>query len=156
VEAALFGAGVVWGGRRALADGISVLLLTSAGAASLFALELLARLFLPPPPAFPTHAGIHLLLADALRTDAANHPWDTLCKDIVCAITYGDEYRSIYDVADAQPDIVTPRTFSPRAGGTRRVLHLGDSIAFGFGLPRTRTFTAELERLEPGVEHIEN
>src|SRR5256885_3114560 len=51
VEAALFGVGVVWGGHRALADGISVLVLASAVAVSLLALELLARLFLPPPPA---------------------------------------------------------------------------------------------------------
>src|SRR5256885_8848641 len=101
VEAALFGVGVVWGGHRALADGISVLVLASAFTVSLLALELLARLFLPPPPAFPTRAGIHLLLADALRIDATTHPWDTLCKDIVCAITYGDEYRGIYDLGDA-------------------------------------------------------
>ncbi|TMB48042.1 MAG: hypothetical protein E6J56_25745, partial [Deltaproteobacteria bacterium] len=154
VEAVLFGVGVVWGGHRALADRTNVLVLASAFAVSLLALEFLARLFLPPPPAFPTGGGIHLLLADALRTDVTSRPWDTLCKDIVCAITYGDEYRGIYDFAGTQPDIVIPRTFSPRTGATRRVLHLGDSITFGFGLPRNQTFTAELDRLEPGAEHI--
>ena len=154
VEAVLFGVGVAWSGHRALADGTNVLVLASAFAVSLLALEFLARLFLPPPPAFPTGGGIHLLLADALRTDVTSRPWDTLCKDIVCAITYGDEYRGIYDFAGTQPDIVIPRTFSPRTGATRRVLHLGDSITFGFGLPRNQTFTAELERLEPGVQHI--
>ena len=154
VEAALVGVGVLWGGHRALADGTSVLVLVTAITESVLVLELLARLFLPPPPLFPTRAGIHLLLAEALRTGATHHPWDTLCKDIVCAITYGDEYRTIYDLAQVQHDIVTPRTFSPRAGATRRVLHLGDSIAFGFGLPRNQTVTAELERLEPGVEHV--
>ena len=135
-------------------DRTNVLVLASAFAVSLLALEFLARLFLPPPPAFPTGGGIHLLLADALRTDVTSRPWDTLCKDIVCAITYGDEYRGIYDFAGTQPDIVIPRTFSPRTGATRRVLHLGDSITFGFGLPRNQTFTAELDRLEPGAEHI--
>jgi hypothetical protein len=154
VEAALFGVGVLWAGHRALADGISVGVLATATAVSLLALEVLARLFLPPPPGFPTGAGIHLLLADALRTGATNQPWDTMSKDIVCAITYEDEYRTIYDADAARFDIVTPRNFSPRAGVTRRVLHLGDSMAFGFGVPRDQTFTAELERLEPGVQHI--
>ena len=102
VEAVLFGVGVVWGGHRALADRTNVLVLASAFAVSLLALEFLARLFLPPPPAFPAGGGIHLLLADALRTDVTSRPWDTLCKDIVCAITYGDEYRGIYDFAGAQ------------------------------------------------------
>jgi len=154
VEAALFGVGVLWAGHRALADGISVAVLATAATVSLLALEVLVRLFLPPPPGFPTQAGVHLLLADALRTGATNQPWDTLCKDIVCAITYGDEYRTIYDADEARHDIVTPRDFSPRDGVTRRVLHLGDSIAFGFGVPRDQTVTAELERLEPGVQHI--
>ncbi len=154
VEAALFGVGVLWAGHGALADGISVVVLATAAAVSLVALEVLARLFLPPPPGFPTQAGVHLLLADALRTGATNQPWDTLCKDIVCEITYGDEYPTIYDLDEAHHDIATPGTFSPRGGVTRRVLHLGDSITFGFGLPRDQTLTAELERLEPGVQHI--
>jgi len=154
VEAILFGIGVVWGGHRALADGSTALLLATTLTLSLLGLEVLARLFLPPPPAFPVRGGIHLLLADALRSDAMSHPWDTLCKDIVCAITYGDEYRRIYDFPEPERDIVTPQTFSPRTGATRRVLHLGDSMVFGFGLPRDQTFTADLERLEPGVEHI--
>ena len=154
VEAVLFGIGVLWGGHRALADGRSVAVLAIAGVLSLLALEVLARLFLPPPPGFPTQAGVHLLLADALRTGATNQPWDTLCKDIVCSITYGNEYRTIYDADEAHHEIVTPRNFSPRAGATRRVLHLGDSITFGFGVPRDHTVTAELERLEPGVQHI--
>jgi hypothetical protein len=154
VEAALFGVGVLWGGHRALADPISVIVLATATAVSLLALELLARLFLPPPPAFPTRDGVHLLLADALRTGATSQPWDTLCKDIVCTIVYGDEYRTIYDADETHHDILTPRKCSPRGDVTRRVLHLGDSIAFGFNLPRDRTVTAELERLEPGTEHI--
>src|SRR5690242_10746956 len=50
VEAALFGVGVLCGAHRALADGISVAVLATAAAVSLLTLELLARLFLPPPP----------------------------------------------------------------------------------------------------------
>jgi len=153
VEAVLFGIGVAWGAHRAVADGIPVLAFGTAFALTL--LELLARLFLPPPPAFPVGAGVHLLLADALRIDAmTSHPWDTLSKDIVCAVTYGDEYRRIYDFPATERDIVTPETFTPRAGARRLVLHVGDSITFGVGLPRDQTFTAELERLEPGVEHV--
>jgi hypothetical protein len=121
---------------------------------SLVLVELGARLLLPPPPGFPTRGGPHLLLANALRGDLTHQPWDTLSKDLVCSIVYGDRYSSILDLSSAERDIVTPRNFVPRPGAVRRVLHLGDSMAFGFGLDRSATFTADLERLQPGVQHI--
>jgi len=53
-----------------------------------------------------------------------------------------------------ESDIVTPRSFVPRADATRRVLHIGDSMAFGFGVARDEVFTAGLERMEHGVQHV--
>jgi len=154
LEGLFFGAGLLWAAHRALEKGRNVVLLASSSVVSLMLLELLCRLFLPPPPGFPSSAGPHLLLADALRGDLTRQPWDTLSKELVCSIVYGDQYPGILDLNNAQRDIVTPRTFTPRSDAPRRVLHLGDSMAFGFGLARNETFTADLERLEPGVQHI--
>src|SRR5262249_12497842 len=57
-------------------------------------------------------------------------------------------------LAQVERDVVMPHNFTAQPDRARRVLHLGDSMAFGFGLPRDQTFTAGLERLEPGVQHI--
>lgn len=154
LEGLLFGLGVLWSAHRALADGRNVLLLAASLTVSLFGLEVGVRLFLPPPPGFPTRSGPHLLLADALRGDLTTQPWDTLSKDIVCSVVYEDQYSAIFDSSTTARDIITPRNFTARADAQRRVLHLGDSMAFGFGLPRAQTLTADLERLEPGVQHI--
>ncbi len=154
LEGLLVGAGVLWSAHRALEDERNVLLLVISLIVSLLGLELCVRLFLPPPPGFPTKGGPHFLLADALRADLTHQPWDTLSKDIVCSIVYGQQYSGIFDLSAARRDIVMPDAFTPRPGARRSVLHLGDSMAFGFGLNRDETFTADLERLEPGVQHI--
>jgi hypothetical protein len=149
----LIGLGLSWSAHRLFDDGRNVLLLGSATIFGAMMIELGARLFLPPPPGFPIQHGPHLLLADALRGDLTRQPWDTLSKDLVCSIVYGDGYRGIFDSGRVRRDIVTPRTFEARPAA-RRVLHLGDSMAFGFGLARGETFTAELDRLQSGVQHI--
>ena len=153
VEGLLAGAGVLWSAHRALQDRRNVLLLLMSLVVSLLGVELYARLFLPPPPGFPTRSGPHFLLANALRAES-NQPWDTRCKEVVCSIVYGEQYAGIFDPDDAQRGIVTPRNFTPRPEAVRRVLHLGDSMGFGFGLHRDETFSAVLERLEVGVQHI--
>jgi lysophospholipase L1-like esterase len=152
VEAALVGFGTVWTAHRLFEDGRNVLLATVALAASLVLLEIGCRLFLPPPPAFPTSDGVHLFLADAMRAEFGLQHWDTLSRDIVCTIAYG-EYTGIFD-PNMQRDIVTPRGFTPRPDAARRVLHIGDSMTFGFGTPRDQTFVADLAHLEPGIEHV--
>ena len=152
IEGFLFGAGVLWTSHRALARGANVALLVSSLVVSLLLVELLCRMLLPPPPGYSSAGGPHLLLNDPL--DLTHQPWSVLGMDLVCSVVYGDRYAPILDLSSALRDIVTPQTFSPRPDATRHVLHLGDSMAFGFGLPREETVTAGLERLEPGVEHI--
>jgi len=154
LEGLLFGFGLCWSAHRMLADGRNVMLVASASVIAMLLIESYARLFLPPPPAFPMRDGPHLLLAEALRGDVTHQPWDTLSKDLVCSIVYSGHYHGIFDSKNALRDIVTPETFAPRPQAQRRILHLGDSMAFGFGLARNETFTAVLESLEPGVQHI--
>jgi hypothetical protein len=152
VEAVLVGAGTLATAHRVLEDRRNVLLAVVALAVSFLLLEIGCRLLLPPPPAFPTGEGVHLFLADAMRAESSLQHWDTLSKDIVCTIAY-DDYPGIFD-PNMQRDIVTPRRFTPRPGAARRVLHVGDSMAFGFGTPRDQTFVGDLERLEPNVQHV--
>lgn len=153
-EGFLLGLGILGSAHRGLADRRNPLLLAVAAFLSLILLEGLSRVFLPPPPGFPNKNGPHLLLANVLRSDLTHQPWDTLCKELVCSILFGDDYNSLLDLNAAERDIMTPRRFRPNAETQHRVLHLGDSMAFGFGLPRHQTFTAILEHLQPAVEHV--
>ncbi len=50
--------------------------------------------------------------------------------------------------------VVFPEHVAPRADASRRVLHVGDSMVFGANVSREQTFAADLEKLEPGVQHI--
>jgi hypothetical protein len=153
LEGLLIGIGVAWTAHGTFTGRSEVLLAVGSLAVSLVVLEICCRVFLPPPPSFPTEGGAHFLLADAMRADTQNHSWDLLSKEIVCSIVYGAQYPGILDVS-GERDIVVPRGFTPRAGASRRVLHIGDSMTFGFGVARNETFTADLERLEPGTQHI--
>ncbi len=153
LEAFLVGAGVEWTAHRAFAHPREVALTLGSLITSLLVLELVCRVCMPAPPGFPTTAGPHLLLADAMRAGTQSHSWDLRSKEIVCSIVYEEQYPGILDVSEER-DIVAPRKFTPRVGATRRVLHIGDSMTFGIGVSREETFTADLERLEPGTQHI--
>src|SRR5262249_27443383 len=66
---------------------------------------------------------------------------------------YGAAYDGFIDVS-RERTIVFPDRFTPRPDATRRVLHIGDSMVFGVHIPRDHTFAADLEKLEPDVQHI--
>jgi len=182
-EGLLCGAGVLCAAHRFYADPRHVALSAGSLLASFVVLELGARLFLGTPPAFPVGDGPHLLLAHSLRTTGPDSPtfhmgavpefvernvmrgdpdamamWDRppsamVTKEIVCSIVYGDRYSGVFDVRHER-ERVFPERVPPRPGATRRVLHVGDSMVFGANVPRDRTFTVNLEKLEPGVQHI--
>lgn len=80
-------------------------------------------------------------------------PSAMVTKEIVCSIVYGPAYAGVLDVSRERA-VVFPDRVTPRAGATRRVLHIGDSMVFGANVPRDQTFTADLEKLEPGVQHV--
>lgn len=146
------GVGLVFAAHRALAGWQEKLVALAALVLCLLGLEAATRALLPRPPAFPVGATPHLGLADALRADARAAPSEARNKDIVCQVVYGDGYPGLYD-GPGDPRLVLPARYRPRAGATRRVLHVGDSMVFGFGVAARDTFVAELGRLEPGVEH---
>ncbi|MEO8601927.1 MAG: hypothetical protein ABI629_05070 [bacterium] len=153
LEGALLGCGVLWAAHRAFVDGAGLALAIGSLLISLTLLEAACRILLPAAPAFPSRSGAHFWLADAMRAGQENHSWDLRSKEIVCSVLYEGGYTGLLD-ARAESDVLLPQQFRPRAGAARRVLHLGDSMTFGFGVGRDETFTAGLQRLEPQTQHI--
>jgi len=153
LEGALLGMGVVWTAHRAFVGGREVALGLTALLVSFLLLEAACRLFLPPPPAFAIAGGPNFWLADAMRAGTQNHAWGLRSKEVVCSVVYEEQYPGILD-ASTERDIVVPRRFQPRPGARRRILHLGDSMTFGFGVARDEAFSALLERLDPETQHI--
>ena len=182
-EGFLCAVGILWTAHRFYTDPRNVLLTAGSVIASFALLEVGARVFLGTPPAYPVGDGPHFLLATVLRTigpdsetfhmgavpdflernamrgepDAGTMterpPSAMVTKEIVCSIAYGAAYSGVIDVSRQRADVF-PDQLAPRPGATRRVLHIGDSMVFGANAPREQTFTANLERLEPAVQHI--
>ncbi len=117
----------------------------------------------PDAQAFRTEGVPGFLARNALQADLARPgeltppserpPAPMLTTELVCSIVYGAAYSGILDTS-REPTVVFPERFTPRVGASRRVLHIGDSMVYGANVPRQRTFAAELEKLEPSVEHI--
>jgi hypothetical protein len=74
-------------------------------------------------------------------------------REIVCSIAYGSAYTPLVETIADHTEVL-PEQFTPRSGVSRRVLHVGDSMVFGANVPRGETFVADLEKLEPEVQHI--
>jgi hypothetical protein len=182
-EGLLCGAGVVWAAHSLYADSRNVLLTTSSVLVSFAVLELGARFFLGHAPAYPVGNGPHFLLSTLLRTTGPDSPMfqqgampyfleqqamegdlrggtmeerppgAMLTKEVVCSIVYGSAYSGVIDVSRERAEVFPDRIAS-RPGASRRVLHIGDSMVFGANVGRDQTFTVNLEKLEPDVQHI--
>ncbi len=72
----LFGVGFVVAAHRAFADRGRLVSIAAGSVVGLVLLEIGTTLFLPPPPRFPTSAGVHFLLADAIRASREHQGWD--------------------------------------------------------------------------------
>lgn len=182
-EGLLCGAGIVCAAHRSFADRREVLLAVASVVAGFLLLEVGARVLLGTPPAYPLGDGPHFLLSTMLRTTAPDAPMflkgavpyflernamrgdlggatmadrppgAMLTKEIVCSIAYGSAYAGVIDV-QRERAVVFPEHPTPRPDAARRVLHVGDSMVFGANVSRNRTFTTDLETLEPAVQHI--
>jgi hypothetical protein len=84
---------------------------------------------------------------------AARPPGAMVTREIVCSIAYGSAYTPLVETIADHTEVL-PERFTPRSGASRRVLHVGDSMVFGANVPRGQTFVADLEKLEPEVQHI--
>jgi lysophospholipase L1-like esterase len=182
-EGFLCGAGLLCAAHRFYADRRDVLLTAVSVLLAFLILEVGARLFLGTPPAYPVGEGPHFLLATVLRTIGPDSPTfhkgaipplleriamrgdpkamaiadrppsAMVTKEIVCSIAYGSAYQGVIDVS-REREAVFPERLTPRPGAARRVLHIGDSMVYGANVPRDHTFIADLEKLEPAVQHI--
>ncbi len=109
----------------------------------LLALEAVARWILPMPPAFPPPEEASLLIP-VLEARQAEGRLHAQSAQAACGLLL------------PQPGATDPlpaRLAAPE-GTHQRVLHLGDSLAFGSGVPTAQRFTTLLERAEPGVAHL--
>lgn len=154
LEGLLLGAAVVAGAHRVFAEGAKLVLAATTLLVCLFLLEWVCRFYLPPPPAFPNEDTPNLLLADALRVGIMNQSWETRSKELVCSVVYGDQYPRIISASVLEKGVALPQEITPRADSVRHILHVGDSMTFGMGVAPDEKFTEELERLEPGTQHI--
>jgi hypothetical protein len=152
-EGVLIGVGFTVSAHRAFADRDRLVAIAAGSVVGLVLLEIGARLFLPPPPRFPTSAGVHFLLVDAIRASRQNQGWDMRSRELACAVVYGEQYHGMLDAGD-ETEVRFPSRYTAHAGPLRRELHVGDSMVFGLGVARGETFTAALETLEPTTEHV--
>ena len=151
-EGLLVGVGVLLAAHTAFGDRRRIALSAFALGIGLIGCEGVCLVALPSPPGFPSQDGVHLWLADAMHAEGSLVHWDTLSKDIVCHTLYPEYHRIYSDRSDN--GIITPSTDSPQTAARRHVLHIGDSMTYGFGVARNQTFVADLEALDPGVEHV--
>ena len=124
--------GVVFGAARA--DWRSILVFAVASASALAGLEVAVRRWLPPPPRFPPPEDASFIIKTA--------DWD-----VGCAVLYGPEGvdRQIQHLR-AAPD-QRPRKAGPL------VVHLGDSMTFGYGIREKDAFPALLNARDDRVVH---
>jgi hypothetical protein len=180
---AQFGIGLVWTSHRAFADPRAMPLVLLVILFGLVLIEVGARLRFRVPPAYPSEVeGPHLLLGRMLRaispdspvfqiegiprlvqrvalrtnvdmTMTGRPPSTMLMGEIVCSIAYGAGYHGVVDVSRERQEVF-PDPVPTRVGASRRVLHVGDSMVYGANVLRNETFAADLERLEPQVQHL--
>ncbi len=105
-------------------------------AVPLAVLEVAARLLLPPPPPV-TPFEPQLLRWPENGAEPACFDLQQLEKGQSTGVQ-----RAIGCVSPTRPDAL------------RRILHVGDSLAYGLNLPEQDTFETILERRQPGIEHI--
>lgn len=184
IEGLLCGVGIVCAAHRAYADPRNLLLTATSVVVGFALLEITARIVLPHPPSYPIPPeGPQFLLANVVRTTGPDSPSffagelpaflektvmsgvpnagsmterppsAMVTREIVCAIAYGRAHSPVTDIRHELEEVF-PDPFIERAGASRRVLHVGDSMVYGANAARDQVFTVNLEKLEPTVQHI--
>lgn len=148
-EGLLLGLGVAWAAHRVFADRRAIVMLTVSLAASLMALEVGSRLLLPPVPGFSVEE-TDFRINPALHVE---QPVMAGGQDHACYVAYPDQYQRRTTSIRGPTVPLRATTAAPPEHPRRRVLHLGDSMTYGFGVGPDETFEAELGRLEPDVAH---
>lgn len=152
----LVGFGVLITAHRAFGNRANLTRLSVGTGIALGLLEIACVLVLPEPPQISDAARPTLFLSRdrgpqeggfAATTSDDVEPYLALSSRLACAAIYGTRARG-----DAPIDL--PTDPAPDPDPRRRVLHLGDSMVFGFGVDPSERFTSVLNRLEPGAVHL--
>jgi hypothetical protein len=105
------------------------------------ALELVSRVLLPAPPAFPVPEQARLFL----RMDESASGWlkGAEWREVACdALFKPGEAEKIFELPPLD------------VRAERRLVHLGDSLVFGLGVDAEERFTSLLELRDDGSEHV--
>jgi len=140
----LFGTGAVLGARGALArvGWASVLLSIGSAALSLAVAEIASRTLLPAPRAIVPRDPPKLVLDDPNAHTGPFQPSGDWKQD-ACAFLYPDLHPGVLESRAPADD-----------GGRPVVLHVGDSMVQGCGLPISESFPARLAEIDPATLHV--
>jgi lysophospholipase L1-like esterase len=143
------GAAFLFVGHAAMAQrGVRLILIASCLISGALA-EGAVRALFPTPPAVSPAAQQRFFLRPRLRDRGRATFAPNFGKEVVCAVVYDD-----WGFPEHDAQTLVPREFVPPPGHARRVLHLGDSMTWGAGVPSTDTFPAQLGALEPESLHV--
>lgn len=104
-------------------------------------LEVLSRFVLPAPAGLPPAASAHVFLEpdEAAGTWLEHYDW----TDQACAAIFD---RTVVFSSLRAPD--------PADKSKRTVVHVGDSLLFGLGVPASERYTTLIEQSTAGVRHV--
>ncbi len=151
---AFLGIGALVAAHRAFGDGRRLALLLASVALSLGCAEVVAWRVLPMPPDFAVASRRTLFIDPVAAGDFAMvkgdddaQPFYELSSELACHVVYDERVT-------AALEIDTPLRVAPRPAARATVLHVGDSVLFGFGVEPEARFTSLLELADPTVAQL--
>jgi hypothetical protein len=143
----LGGCGFLCSAHEVFARKGGLVLLTTTLGLGLVALEVCCRLLLTPPRFEPVP--LRFFQDPAAQKPLSRGAGFGRTTDLACRIAFGEPVPTGDGLVRQEPT-----SFAPNKERPRRVLHVGDSVPYGFLLTDAQTMEAQLSAMEPTTEHI--